>query len=305
MSRLNRRGSVAIVALFLASVGAPSATAAGAAAAASSALPRGTSDITATAIGQKVASETAARWAAKGLAARPLRVVKDDNGMLVVSADTKFASYAVRLSEGRTGIALAPLTPDAPALAKVAQTANLVPDAAGIVPLISPSWTFQGNDCFNRISDTWSWMDHCYYMYRLSSDGNGSYDWFALNHYATAANNSPWALSWARIRAYRSGSSAQTWADWSPRSNWSGGSCSTTTIGVTLPVGGIGTSFDRCPEQISFDKSAGGTSPDYTQTWIGPGTHGNRELNFEISVRVVQGGWAQWALPAEVHVGPV
>jgi hypothetical protein len=129
-------------------------------------------------------------------------------------------------------------------------------------------------------------------MYRLSNDGSGSYDWFALNHYATAANNEPWALSWARIRAYRSGSSVQTWADWAPKSDWSGGSCSTTTVGVALPVGGIGVSFDRCPQSITFSRSGNGQSPDYTQTWVGPGTHGNRELNFEIAVRVTQGGWA-------------
>jgi hypothetical protein len=61
---------------------------------------------------------------------------------------------------------------------------------------------------------------------------------------------------------------------------------------VALPVGGIGVSFDRCPQSITFSRSGNGQSPDYTQTWVGPGTHGNRELNFEIAVRVTQGGWA-------------
>jgi hypothetical protein len=142
-------------------------------------------------------------------------------------------------------------------------------------------------------------------MYRLSNDGNASYDWFALAHYASMSANAPWVMNWARIRAYRYQSSAQTWADWSPKSDWNGGSCGTITVGVALPVGGIGISTERCPQLWDFTKSANGTPPDYSLTWIGPGTRATRELTFEIAVRVAQGGWAQWILPAEVHGGAI
>ena len=111
-------------------------------------------------------------------------------------------------------------------------------------------------------------------------------------------------LDQAKIRAYRSGGSSQKWADWTPRSNWSGGSCSTASIGISTPVGGLSQSFDRCPEQVTFTKSVVGTQPDYTQTWFGLGTRGNREVNFEIAVRVAQGGTASFAMPAEVHGSP-
>ena len=41
------------------------------------------------------------------------------------------------------------------------------------------------------------------------------------------------------------------------------------------------------------------SQPDYTQTWFGLGTRGNREVNFEIAVRVAQGGTASFAMPAD------
>jgi len=143
-------------------------------------------------------------------------------------------------------------------------------------------------------------VDHCYYKYKLGNDGNASYDWYALHRYGTAYNNSPWVLDQAKIRAYRSGGSSQSWADWNPRANWYGGNCSTTSVSISTPIGGLSQSFERCPEQVTFSKTSPGTQPDYTQTWFGLGTRGNREVNFEIAVRVAQGGTASFAIPASV-----
>ena len=138
--------------------------------------------------------------------------------------------------------------------------------------LAAPTWTFVKNHCFSQISDTWSVLDHCYYKYKLANDGSSSYDWYALQRYGTAHRNSPWVLDLARIRAYRSGGSSQSWADWNPRVDWYGGNCSTTSIGISTPVGGISKSFERCPDQVTFKKSANGTQPDYTQTGSGSDT---------------------------------
>jgi len=140
-------------------------------------------------------------------------------------------------------------------------------------------------------------LDH---LPKLANDGNASYDWYALHRYGTAYNNSPWVLDQAKIRAYRSGGSSQSWADWNPRANWYGGNCSTTSVSISTPIGGLSQSFERCPEQVTFSKTSPGTQPDYTQTWFGLGTRGNREVNFEIAVRVAQGGTASFAIPASV-----
>lgn len=293
MSRQSRLGTVAIMTLFLATLG-PSSVGAAPPTGGASALPGGAMDITGTARGKRLIAKAADRYAANGAKAQPLRAIEDDGGILIAPENTRFGTVEVTLAGGQKGIALAPLTPDAPAPQTGARAGDIGASAG-------PTWTFQGNQCFSRISDTWSWLDHCYYMYRLSNDGNASYDWFALAHYASMKANVPWVMNWARIRAYRHGGSAQTWADWSPKSDWNGGSCGTISVAVTLPVGGIGISTERCPQLWDFTKSANGTSPDYSLRWIGLGTRATRELTFEIAVRVAQGGWAQWALPAEVH----
>jgi len=262
------------------------------------ALPQGASDITETAKGKRLISEARERFEKKGHKAGELRAVRDGSGILIVPRKMRLVAYDRTLKSGTELPLLAPLTADDPALVTDSAAAVELAEAA------APTWSFVGNHCFTQISDTWATLDHCYYKYKLANDGSGTYDWYALHRFGTASNNSPWVLDEAKIRAYRYSGSSQTWADWSPRSNWSAGSCSTVSIGITTPVGGLSRSFERCPEKVTFTKSANGSQPDYTQTWFGRRTRGNRELNFEIAVRVKQGGSATWTLPAEVHGGP-
>ena len=261
------------------------------------ALPGGATDVTDTAKGQKLIREAKSRYAEGGYKAGELRAVKDAVGILIAPVDTTFETYTATLENGSAVEALAPLTADDPSLVQEEARAE-------VAALAAPAWTFVKNNCFSQISDTWSVLDHCYYKFKLANDGSSSYDWYALQRYGTAHRNSPWVLDLARIRAYRSGGSSQAWADWNPRVDWYGGSCSTTSIGISTPVGGISKSFERCPDQVTFSKSANGTQPDYTQTWFGLGTRGNRELNFEIAVRVAQGGTASFAMPADVNGSP-
>jgi hypothetical protein len=257
------------------------------------ALPKGASDISDTAKGQKLIKEAKARYEKRDHKTGELRAVKDATGILIVPIDTTFTTYTATLEDGTEVSALAPLTADDP-----------TPASQELAAVAAPSWSVIGNNCFRQISDTWAVLDHCYYKYKLANDGNSSYDWYALRRFGTARNNSPWVLDEAKIRAYRSGGSSQAWADWAPRSNWSGGSCSTASLSISSPVGGLSASFERCPERVSFSKSANGSQPDYTQTWFGLGTRDNRELEFEIAVRVVQGGSASFAMPAQVHGSP-
>ena len=262
------------------------------------ALPKGASDISDTQRGKQVIREARERYERLGHTSGELRAVKDGRGILVVPKRAKLVVYGSTLKGGRNLPLLAPVTADDPAWVREEATATELVAAA------APSWTFVGNHCYTQTSDTFAVLDHCYTKYKLANDGSSRYDWYALHRFGTARNNSPWVLDQARIRAYRHGGSSQAWADWSPKSNWSGGSCSTVSIGISTPVGGISQSFDRCPERITFTKSANGSQPDYTQTWFGMGTRGNREVRFEISVRVTQGGTATWTLPAQVIGGP-
>ena len=262
------------------------------------ALPIGASDITDTANGKRLIKEAKERFERQGHKAGELRAVRDGSGVLIVPRKSRLVVYDRTVKNGKVLPMLAPLTAEDPASVTDNSGATELAEAAG------PTWSFVGNHCFTQISDTWATLDHCYYKYKLANDGSGTYDWYALNRFGTASNNSPWVLDEAKIRAYRYSGSSQTWADWTPRSNWSAGSCSTVSIGISTPVGGLSKSFERCPEKVTFTKSANGSQPDYTQTWFGRRTRGNRELNFEIAVRVKQGGTATWTLPAEVHGGP-
>lgn len=262
------------------------------------ALPMGASDITDTAKGKRLIKEAKERFERQGHKAGELRAVRDGSGILIVPKKSSLVVYDRTVRNGKVLPMLAPLTAEDPAWVTESSGATEQAESAG------PTWSFVGNHCFSQISDTWATLDHCYYKYKLANDGSGTYDWYALNRFGTASNNSPWVLDEAKIRAYRYSGSSQTWADWTPRSNWSAGSCSTVSISISTPVGGLSKSFERCPEKVTFTKSANGSQPDYTQTWFGRRTRGNRELNFEIAVRVKQGGSATWTLPAEVHGGP-
>ncbi len=300
MSRQSRRATTVIAGLFIASLGASGATAASPPSTGASALPAWASDITGTARGKRLFAEAASRYAARGVKSRALRVIEDAGGILIAPATVKLTAVQVTLADGTKGRALAPVTRlPMPALA-TAQSSNAA-------ALASPAWSFVANDCFTRFSDgPWAWMDHCYWMYKLSNDGNAKHDWWALQHFASMQANAPWVMNWARIRTHRyPGSPAQTWADWSPRSSWSGGSCGPVSVGVTSPVGGINVSIERCPSRWDLTKSANGASPDYTLQWTGFGARDVREMAFEIAVRVAQGARPAWTLPAEVHGSPI
>jgi hypothetical protein len=262
------------------------------------ALPKGASDITETAKGKQLIKEARKRFERQGHKAGELRAVRDGSGVLIVPNETRLVAYDRTVKNGKDLPLLAPLTADDPAW--VTESSG----AAELAATAAPSWSWVGNYCFSQTSDKFAVLDHCYTKYKLLNDGSSTSDWFALHRFGTAHNNSPWVLNQARIRAYRYSGSSQSWADWSPKSNWSGGTCSTTSVGITTPVGGLSYSFDRCPEKVTFTKSANGSQPDYTQTWSGMGTRGNREVRFEISVRVKQGGTATWTLPASVIGGP-
>jgi len=86
-----------------------------------------------------------------------LVVLKDATGITVAPIGTQFVATDSTLADGTTGVTLAPVTPAAPSA--------VAPRGSGmqVAPLLSGSW---GNPvasgCFARITDTWTYMDHCY-----------------------------------------------------------------------------------------------------------------------------------------------
>ncbi len=208
----------------------------------------------------------------------------DGAGYLVAAADTIF-----HVSSETDGV-LRPAT---------AGAANPLSGFKGDTPRQAAAgtsgWNVVANDCFARYSDTWTWMDHCYQDLKLSNDGSSTYDYYTLHHYATVHPNSPWVANSGLINAQAA--TSQTWMDWSPRGDRNG-NCISASISVS--VGGVGASYpvEKCE---LWDMNKDNPAVNYALLWYGPGCRQDRELAYEIAVRVSQGAWPQWYLGGESH----
>lgn len=248
------------------------------------AQPQGPGDVTASTIGQGLAGASAQRFSGHGVQvkASDLRVVEDAAGYLVVRAGTVLEDTDVK----------SPTTAAGPL--------NDSGGGPGALAPMSDSWVLQANDCFSRVSDTFSWIDHCYKLYKDSETSNGTKDFFLLQHFATAGPNSPWAIYSAKISSNpASNSAAMAWVDWSPKGSWSGSSCSSGTIGVTAPIS-LTANVTFCEH---WDMNKANPAVNYwLQWWTGPtGIHETRGIDYMNTVSVAQGKWPVWLLPAEVH----
>lgn len=231
-------------------------------------------DITQTATGRALARAVAARL---GTTASELVVLRDAWGITV---GPRAASYAV-------------VAGAAVPLSRASSTQASTVAAA-------PSWSYVAGQCFSRLSDGFAWIDHCYVLYRLAGDGDGTRDWFALNHYATMQPNAPWVMNAAEIGSQPVGATPQTWVDWAPRGDLAG-PCHQILVGISAPVGGIADTATQCEIWTIAKSPAGGR---FAVRWDGRGMRRSRELAMEISVSVPQGAWPVWALPASVSGSP-
>lgn len=254
-------------------------------------------EITGSRAAASLAQAAAVRYRDYGVTVKPtdLRVWQDEDGYVLVPVGTPTIMLSTTRPDGSVAVEIAPTTERMPPVTSPS-TAML----ASITPAAAPYWALVATQCFTRISDTWSWLDHCYQMYQEANDGSATRDYYALQHYATASNNSPWRVYWAQIRSYPASTSApQTWVDWAPKGDTSGSCDPSYTIGISAPIVLTMTS-NRC-EIWHMTKS--NPTVDYTLQWISSGVSGSRGLAYENSVSVGQGLWPVWVLPAEVHGG--
>ena len=162
-------------------------------------------------------------------------------------------------------------------------------------------WSVQASQCFTRISDTYSWIDHCYGLYRLANDTDQGRDWYVLHHFASMKSNPPWAMNAASIGSAPAGGTLQTWVDWQPRSDTRTTGCQQVILAIAGPAPGISDAVTQCDQWRVAKATTGGT---FSVTWDRQGTHELRELSMLVSVSVPEGAWPIWYVPASVSGSP-
>jgi hypothetical protein len=242
-------------------------------------------DASATNVGRALLMQTAQRFGLRGLQTSNLRVWKDGAGYLVAPAGTRFR---VSINESGAEI-LQPLS---------ASPHGKVASGRAQAAAASSGWNLVSDMCFARISDSYSYMDHCYQLHKLSGDGSTAYDYYGLQRYATFGA----AMPYSRVRSAMIAADAitnQTWVDWDPRGDRTG-NCVNSTLSVAAKGFGLSWDVEKC-EHWNMTKS--NPAVKFVLTWTG-NVHADRELAFEIAVRVNQGAWPQWQVGANVAGSP-
>ncbi|WDE03104.1 hypothetical protein SG34_016980 [Thalassomonas viridans] len=158
------------------------------------------------------------------------------------------------------------------------------------------SWGMQAHHCFSRYEGSTGWIDSCYKVHKLSGDGDSNYDYFQLEHYATAKGKSIWGLTRATLEASKASSSdSMQWVDWNPRADLDVGNCSTVSLQVTAQAVGISTSHNICDK---WDITKYSTPGHFKNEWKSSSSaqRSEREVAYMIAVKVAQGGWPVWSL---------
>lgn len=91
----------------------------------------------------------------------------------------------------------------------------------------------------------------------------------------------------------------QSWVDWDPGSDRNG-NCVGTNVSITILGFGISLPTEKC-ELWDMTKY---TAVKYDLKWVGKINSVDRQLDFELGVRVSQNAWPQWFVPASVYSDP-
>ncbi len=129
------------------------------------------------------------------------------------------------------------------------------------------SWNLVTTKCFARKYTGGTYIDACYQLHKLTNDGSTTRDYFQLTMYGTGKEWTGFStlvgLEVAAVQ--KSGSPAQHWVDWTPKSDRSGGSCSEVNIGIAY-VASFSYSVQYCPDSWQFSKSPIRGHPSTTRT---------------------------------------
>ena len=252
-------------------------------------------DVTDTPAGRTAAAEAAARFGELGVSADAAALVVLDFGagdLLIGPRGTDVLSYSVTAIGFEVSVLPPPGEPSDPRNVTSAHDAT----SGGLGVAAGPYWQLANSFCWERRSfhNGTIWMDTCYHKHRLINDGSSTYDYFEMHMFATGASVGKTKTDRLTISAWRaSGSAAQTWFDWHPRSDVSN-RCQSFAVGVAEPVP-IAYTHQQCDLwDMTKHTDAGHYTQAYVSPFFGAPINSEREVAFDVSVRVAQGATAMW-----------
>lgn len=263
-------------------------------------------DVTGTAAGQDMILASAGRFAQRGvhIDASSYRALRDETGYLVVGAGS--AVTLETIDDPQSGKAMSAAVVLAGPVSTAKRAVEDTSSLAAVAPLaaLSPSWQYNNYGCLSRYSFARGWMDECWWLYKVANDPSATQDFWALDVAATAHGDGFaifGGIGQATMTVYPyKGTSPMSWFDWSPKGD-TNGSCRTISASVAAKFGStsvtLPASFTSC-ETIDITKYT--TAGQFTESWVNCtvcfAMIGDREMEFQVSVAVPQGGKPIWGL---------
>jgi hypothetical protein len=208
-------------------------------------------DITATAKGQEIATEAAARWAHAGIRTdtSAIVVVEEPDGTLTVMPRDMGPALIWNNDHGLGARVV--VTGDA------SEREGRLTAEAGPLTALSPEAQPYASNCFARVSVTGGWMDTCYRLWKLYYE-TSSFDYWAIQAWASMDSDSPFLTDYAWIHVDIDAGPTPSWEDWDPGASWNS-ACHTQALGITLLGVGISGNFMACEGYTLTKYSAPGS----------------------------------------------
>lgn len=268
------------------------------------AQPTGPTDVTNSAKGVELRTAAADRFASKGFADTPLRVLSlGDGGYVVAPSSLPGLKGAVaKLKDGKTAFSAELVVGgsiDADEEEAVLLASTRLPSRDEIQALAAPSWAIKESGCFAVIYDNAGHFDTCYKIRKLLNDGISNKAYYNLEHFGTASSY-PWqTIDWAEIWSDQaSGSATMTWSDWGPRTDYSEGQGTCTEYGLNIGV--VVSLFLGIRQCEKWDMTKYTDAGHYKMHWSCNcflGIDGDRGIEYMTEITVPSGG-PLWVLGA-------
>lgn len=252
-------------------------------------------DITKTSTGAQIAQEAVQRWTGHDWNVncscnKDLKVYEINSGdYLVAPASAKIKLESIQQPDGSFKLepSIVTLSPSDPLLG-----------TEDVSTMSAPYWNMEEAECFARISNWVGWIDNCYQIYKLIGDTDSQYDYFQLEHYATACSQHLYSLRYAQLTCQRDTqySSTMYWVDWYPRSDIAASQCSSITLGIS--VFGVSLSYASQICKSGWDMTRYTDAGKFSNKWYGCVGGSEREVAYMVCVKVPQGGYPVWDLTA-------